>query len=101
MTVLAPTTGLPAATRVSVPTPPSIGSVRPDEAVIEQVWTEAMAAGVPVSRRWLRRRYVAHVANGQADWDFGGAVLTYLTRRGESRAVDAAVGEQVAYRLTG
>lgn len=66
-----------------------------DEAFVERLWQEAKAAGRPVSRRFIRQRLIA----GQTDWDFGGYVLTYLTRHG-SRPVDGPVGERVASRLT-
>lgn len=83
-------------TRVPVQTPPSMGGVCPeDEAYIDRLWQEAKDAGQPVSRRFIRQK----LANGQTDWDFGGHVLTYLTRQG-SRPVDRAVGERVARRLS-
>ena len=47
----------------------------------------------------LQRLYDRLVANADADFDFGSAVLTYMTRHG-SRPVDLAVGERVAWRLT-
>lgn len=65
-------------TRVLAQTPPSMGESRPDEdAYVEQVWAEMKAAGTPVSRRHIRQQ----LANAQADYDFGGIVLTYLSRR--------------------
>lgn len=83
-------------TRVTSQTPPSMGQLCPeDETFVERLWQEAKAAGRPVSRRFIRQRLIA----GQTDWDFGGHVLTYLTRHG-SHPVDGTVGERVASRLT-
>ena len=84
-------------TRVPASTPQTMGQPCPD---VERVWTECQAAGVPVSRRYLRGLYSLYLENAQTDWDFGGWVLTYLTRSG-SRPVDGAVGERVASGLAG
>ena len=42
--------------------------------------------------------YTRFIESAQTDYDFGGVVLTYLTRRG-SVPVDIHVGERVARRL--
>lgn len=86
-------------TRAPDSTPQSIGSACPDDDYIEQLWAEAQASGHPVSRRYIRQR----LASAQTDWDTGGPVLTYVTRRGEiSRSVPAdPIGERVASRLAG
>lgn len=87
---------LPRGTRAPASTPPSIGSACPDtDAAIEEIWAACVAAGTPTSRRRLRHLYSRYLENAQAEWDFGGYVLTYLSRRGESVPVDATVGERV------
>ena len=97
MTCSAPTMGRTSTNTGTDQTPPSMGRSCPeDEAYIDQLWQEAKDAGQPVSRRFIRQKLM----NGQTDWDFGGHVLTYLTRQG-SRPVDRAVGERVVRRLAG
>lgn len=63
-----------------------------------EVLAQVRETGAYISPSRLHGMYVRFVESGQADWDFGGAVLTYLTRGG-SRPVDLAVGERVARRL--
>lgn len=79
----------------------SIGQACPDP--VTAVYNDLRALGVYVRPRDLRRLYAYFMENAQTDWDFGGYVLTYLTRRGEiSRSVPAdPVGERVASRLAG
>ena len=52
-----------------------------------------------VTRLGLDRVYVRFMENAQSDWDFGGYVLTYLSRGGSvSRSVPA---DPMAERLVG
>lgn len=75
---------------------PSMGELCADEiAVLEAV----KASGRYISPGRLHAMYERFIEHAQSDWDFGGHVLTYLTRQG-SRPVDQAVGERVARRLS-
>lgn len=75
----------------------SMADLCPEEVA---VLADIKAAGKYISPSRLHGMYVRFIENGQTDWDFGGYVLTYLTRHG-SRPVDGAVGERVARRLAG
>lgn len=64
------------------------------------VIASARAIGMQRDRdlRHLQRLYDRFTANADADYDFGGHVLTYLRRRG-SVPVDIATGERATKRL--
>lgn len=83
-------------------TPPGIAAARPDlgpeaEAWIEDRHAEALAAGTPVSRRFLRQRLLREWRR-ELDPEPHSSVLTYLTRHG-SVPVDSQVGERVTSHL--
>lgn len=88
-------------TRVPDSTPLSIDTPCPDdEAYIEARWREAMDAGQPVSRRFIRQQLRASQARwDRAEADRLGSAPRYLRSR-RSVAADPAVGEYVANRLT-
>lgn len=82
---------------------PRIGQARPDGGEWHpDVLAVARDMGVthPRTLAQLQALYDRAVANADADFDFGGHVLTRLTRGG-SKPVDNAVGERVASRLAG
>ena len=73
----------------------STGDLCPDElAVLQQV----KDSGKYISPSRLHAMYGRFIENAQTDYDFGGYVLTYLTRRG-SVPVDMATGERAIKRL--
>lgn len=76
---------------------PSIGQpcpYHPDVMAVAQQMGITRERGV----RHLQRLYDQMVANADADFDFGGHVLTYMTRRG-SVPVDTATGERATKRV--
>lgn len=82
-------------------TPPSMGQPCLDaeaEAWIDEQHAAALAAGTPVSRRYLRQRML-QVWRRELDPEPSTPTLTYLTRH-RSVPVDVAVGERVAARLS-
>jgi len=63
-------------------------------AVCEQLgWTK------PGKRRWLQRVYDDVMSNADPDYDFGGHVLTYMTRCRQSRPADLATGERAVRKV--
>lgn len=85
--------------RLGNQTKPSMGDVCPEVARI------AADAGItrPRAIRHLQDVYDRQMENAQTDWDFGGYVLTYLSRAGQvSRSVPAdPMAERLAARLAG
>lgn len=63
-----------------------------------EVLAQVRESGQYISPSRLHAMYTRFIESAQTDYDFGGVVLTYLTRRG-SVPVDIHVGERVARRL--